>query len=258
MVIALFLLILGIPGAVRDRANRRFAGSLYFYSLFRPHWITGLNLYHGTGRLVLFMVLLYLFGLTLFSAFTSLLFPVFIGGLGLFFCITLALIIGKSKDFPKVLLSLLAPKFLIVTGILVFVAIRGPFYFWYLMWTSDLFKMLFFSIFFMLLFRKFHIYIVLSKKWSQGTFSSGAMVFLVLGFQLLLAGLVLLLFGLEQSLTALNNELLVLPTGLSKIMGITTHLSIPLALPWWIIYFSAGLIFISFLIFMLDSRKGRQ
>jgi hypothetical protein len=47
-------------------------------------------------------------------------------------------------------------------------------------------------------------------------------------------GLSLHFFGLERSRTALNNDLLVLPGGLSKIMGITTHLGIPLSFPAWI------------------------
>jgi hypothetical protein len=36
-------------------------------------------------------------------------------------------------------------------------------------------------------------------------------------------------------LTYLNDELLVLPGGLSRIMGITTHLDIPLEVPYWLV-----------------------
>ena len=80
------------------------------------------------------------------------------------------------------------------------------------------------------------------------------MVCLVLGFQLLLAGLVLHIFGLEESLTAFNNELLVLPGGLFRIMGITTHLGIPAELPIWIICFASGLTAVSLLVFLLNRR----
>ncbi|MCK5135847.1 MAG: hypothetical protein KAR19_08695 [Bacteroidales bacterium] len=77
---------------------------------------------------------------------------------------------------------------------------------------------------------------------------------MVLGIQLLLAGLALQLFGLEESLTAFNNELLVLPGELSRIMGITTHLGIPLELPVWIIYSASGLTAVSRLIFLFNRR----
>jgi len=84
---------------------------------------------------------------------------------------------------------------------------------------------------------------------------SAALVFLVLALQLLAAGVILHLAGLEDSLTALNNELLVLPGGLSKILGITTHLGIPPQIPLWLIWFASSLGGISFLIFLFN-RKG--
>ncbi len=41
--------------------------------------------------------------------------------------------------------------------------------------------------------------------------------------------------GLEDALTVWNDQLALLPWGLSRILGITTYLGIPLALPWWIL-----------------------
>jgi len=85
-----------------------------------------------------------------------------------------------------------------------------------------------------------------------------ALVFTLLGVQILLVGLAFLIFGLEESLTALNNELLVLPAGLSKIMGITTHLGIPLELPIWILLFAAGLIVISLIGLLIRERQSKK
>jgi hypothetical protein len=144
------------------------------------------------------------------------------------------------------MVTLMGPKLLTVSIILLVVAVRGPSYFWYQMWVSDLFKVLFFSLFIMVLFRKFQVYAVLVGKWSgKSRLASAGMVCNVLGIQLVLAGLALKIFGLERSLTALNNDLLVLPGGLSKIMGITTHLGIPLELPMWILYLGSALFVIS-------------
>jgi len=227
VVLFLFLLVLGVPGAVRDRANKRFAGTLLFDSIFRPYQVSAQNAYHGTGRLAFFLLALYLLSLAIFSAFTSMLFPICMGGLGLIFVGILALLIRKGKNMAKILVSLLASK------------------------------ILFFSLFVMLLFRKFQVYAILCRKW-RGEIgpASGALVYAILGFQLLLAGLALWIFGLEYSLTALNNEMLVIPAGLSKIMGITTHLGIPLQLPLWMVSFSAGLILVSFLWYFVARRRS--
>ena len=215
VVLSLFLLLLGIPGAVRDRANRKFAGTLYFDAVFRPAWISTLNLYHGTWRVGLFLMAIYLLDLVVFSSFSSTLVPLCLGGLGLIFALVLALLINRGRDLSKILVTLLGPKVLFLSLILVFVAIRGPQYFWYQVWTSDLFRMIFLSLFFMLLFRKFQIYVTLSKRWSQGTlFSAVIKVSIAMGVQLLLVGLALIYFGLEGIFAALNNDLLLFPFGL--------------------------------------------
>jgi hypothetical protein len=257
VVLFLFLLVLGIPGAIRDRANRKFAGTLLFDSLFRPHLISEQNIYHGTKRLAFFLVAIYLLSLVIFSAFTSLLIPLVFGSLGLIFVLMLTLWISRGKEIPKILVSVMAYKVLIMTVILVVVAIRGPLYFCYLFWTSILFRAIFFSLFFMLLLRKFHVYLILVRKWNgAGSSAAAALVTVLLGIQLLIAGAALWVFGLEHSLTALNNQMLVIPTGLSKIMGITTHLGIPLQLPIWMMSFSAGLILASFLLHYVAKRRS--
>ena len=259
VVLALFLLVMGIPGFVRDRAHRKFAGTLYFDALFRPHRISDMNAYHGTRRLVLFFLTLYLLALVVFSSFTSLLFPLCMGLLGLFYVAVLAMLMKTRRNLPKILVTLLAPKVVIMALVLVIVAIRGPMYFWYQVWVSDLFKMVFLSVWFMLIFRKFQIHVIMGRKWGhRRNLGSIAMVTMALGSQLLLAGLALQLFGLEESLTALNNELLVLPGGLSKIMGITTHLGIPLQLPIWIILFASGMTLCSLLFLLLNRRFSRR
>jgi hypothetical protein len=246
ITVSLFLLLLGIPGIVRDRAGRRFAGSLYFDSLFRPRLISGLSLYHNSSRVAVLMVFLYLLALVVFSAFTSWLFPLVAGGLGMGYVLLLARWIRPARGYSRTLITLMGPRLLTMVLILFFVAVRGPFFFWYRMWVSDLFRLFFFALFIMLLFRRFQVYTLLAGKWSgrRAGFAPAA-VFSALGLQLAAAGLLLQLFGLERSLTALNRELLVLPGGLSKILGITTHLGIPLSLPWWILSLGAAMLLIT-------------
>ncbi len=256
VALTLFLLLMGIPGFIRDRGHRKFAGTLFFDSIFRPRIISTLNEYHATHRMVFLMVFLYLLGMALFSSLISWLFPLVFGLLGLLSAFLLALFFNPGRDYTRILITLMGPGMLIMTLVIFVVAIRGSFYFWYQFWVSDLFKIIFFSLFVMLLFRKFQVYVILGRRWMQrnGAASAG-LVFVVLGIQLLASGSLLLFFGLEKSLTALNNELLVLPGGLSKILGITTHLGIPEALPLWIISLSAGMMILFFLLFFLNRKR---
>ena len=241
VVLFLFLMVMGIPGAIRERANRRFAGTLLFDSIFRPNLISGQNVYHGTKRLAFLLVTIYILSFAIFSAFTSLLFPLYFGGLGLLFVGMLTLVIGRGKETAKIGISLMASKVLIISAILVVVAIRGPLYFWYLMWTSDIFKMLFFSLFFMLLLRKFQVYSILSRKWNgNGGSATGALPYVMLGFQILVAGATLWIVGLERSLTALNKEMLL----------------IPMQLPFWMVSFGAGLMGVSLMWYIMVRRRS--
>jgi len=256
MVVILFLLLMGIPGFIRDRAHKKFAATLFFDALFRPRSISSLHAYHGTSQVACLLVILYLLSMAVFSSFTSWMFPLVMGTLGLLYVIILAVFFNSGRDYTKILVTLMAPKVIIMLLVMGVAAIRGPMFFWYQFWVSDLFKLIFFSLFFMLLFRKFQVYVMMGRKWMQRSgAAAGGLVMMVLGIQMLIAGSLMLYFGLEESLTAMNNDLLVLPGGLSKILGITTHLDIPKALPLWIIYISAGLAIPGFLLFIPNRKR---
>ena len=47
--------------------------------------------------------------------------------------------------------------------------------------------------------------------------------------------------GLESALTAFNDQMALLPLGLSKILGITVHLGIPTEIPLYLMVFAAVL-----------------
>jgi hypothetical protein len=259
VVITLFLLLMGIPGFVRNRARMKFAGTLYFDAIFRPARISTLQAYHGTRRFVVFLLTLYLLFFVIFSSFTSLLFPVCMGLLGLLYILLFSFLISDRRDLDRVLVTVLAPRMMILSFVLLIVAVRGPGYFWYQFWVSDLFRMLFFSVYIMLLLRKFHIYIILGRRWGDRPFTASlARVLMSLGVQVMVAGLALWLFGLEGSLTALNNQLLILPGGLSKILGITTHLGIPPELPIWIVLSGSALLLVSAALLIVSGRRGKR
>jgi hypothetical protein len=255
VMVLFFLLLLIIPVFTPYRGYKNHAGILFFDALFRPGRITDMDSWHSVRNFLFMVFLLYVLGLVIFAAFSSWLIPLVLGVLGLIPVIVVFLLTCRRNKHLEVLLSLMAPRLLILVLVAAVFALRGPIFFWYQMWISDLFKVLFISLFMMLIFRRFQVNAVLSRTWSHRRRDSAlAMTGFAFGMQVLTAGLALHYFGLEESLTALNNELLVLPAGLSKIMGITTHLGIPLDLPQWIIAFSATLSTLFLILFLLRRK----
>ncbi len=256
IVLILFLFLLGIPGLVRERAHLRFSGTLLYEAIFRPYRISAMQNHHSTGRLALFILILYLLSLAVFSSFSSLVFPLAFGLAGLLFPYLLALFIRRGRNFRKIWISLMAPKLLIMILLISLCAVRGPMQFWYLFWSSSLFRMIWLALFGMLLFRKGHVYLVAVRRWSRrNRAGSAALCLIVFGLQGLLVSAALLFFGLEISLTALNDELLILPGGLSRILGITTHLGIPRQIPLWGIYASLSLLAVSSVLYYFNRRS---
>jgi len=240
LILAIFILLLGIPGFTRDRAHLKFSGTLQFQAIFQPYRIHVMESWHSSRALLFFQLAFWIFSLVVFSSFTSWLFPLAVGVSGLVYILVLARMIGPGRNPEQVLIGLMAPKVLLMMVLLGVVAFRGAMYFWFRMWIPGPFRAIFFTVWMLLLFRKFQVHLVLAEKWGRnGKWRAAAKVLTALGIQILTAGAALAFFGLEDSLTALNNDLLVLPSGLSKILGITTHLGIPLQLPLWIL--SAGL-----------------
>ncbi len=213
VVILLFLLVMGIPRLIRDSGYKRFAGSLYFDALFRPNYISDLNRWHSTRSLALTLFLLYLFSFVISTSFISWRIPLVFGVLGLIPVMLLTGLSGIRGKFSVLMITYMAPKMLVIIMVLGLVAVRGPNNFWCMIWESELFRTLFISLLFLVLFRKFHVNVILVRKWSHRNYrGSAALVFLALGLQFLIAGALMYWFGPEESLATLNRELLLLPT----------------------------------------------
>lgn len=212
VVVLIFLLLMGIPRLIRDNGNRRFAGTLYFDSVFRPNLISSLNRWHSTQRLAPAFLLLYLFSLVICTSFISWKIPLVFGALGLIPVILLTALSDKKQKLSALLISFMAPKMLLLILVVGIVAVRGPNFFWNQIWGAEVFRGVIFSLLFMLIFRKLHVYMILARKWSNSTQSaSAAMVWLAIGIQILLAGTLLFWFGPKESVLALNREVLFLP-----------------------------------------------
>jgi hypothetical protein len=255
-VVLLFMLIMGIPRFIRDRGYRKFAASLYFDALFRPRKVSDLNAWHSISRMALALIILYLFGGVILSSFSSWLVPVALGALGMMPVVFLTMIMDKPRKSAEIAVSLMAPKVLLLLTVMGVVAVRGPMFFWYHFWVSPMFRAFFLAVFVMLLFHKLHVHMVLARKWSQRNRRGAAsMVGMAFGLQLLASGILLMGFGLEESLFALNSDLLLLPGRGPETPGITGCLGLSPELPVRIMLVAGIILIISLLVFLFN-RKG--
>lgn len=166
-----------------------------------------------------------------FSAFASYWFVIGLGGAALLFVSVYAVVGGARSPGDEAwrgALAILGPTLVALIPI----AVRGPVYFWLRFWTAPEFRDLWFTVYaaaFLLML--FWMGADRGLRQRGGAKLPIAATLLGFGAGLLWIAAWLGLPGLETALTALNDQIAVLPLGLSRILGITTHLAIPLKLP---------------------------
>jgi hypothetical protein len=206
-----------------------------WYNLTRP-W----GPFHPKERSRADLILLYLvpysliaMGLVIFSSFLS---PHFAIGMGLSLCVFVVSLRALCRGNPGAGVSLqasVAGSVLCLSALfMAVVSVRGPLCFWYLCWASPSFRISFLSLCVGAFLWMFFVLYAVFRKTCNATglcaIGNLLMVFgAVLGFNAVVIGAI----GLEVFLTALNNELAVLPLSLSKVLGITTHFNINPSLP---------------------------
>jgi hypothetical protein len=157
------------------------------------------------------------------EAFTSFGAPVFVLTTGvpalIYFLGLRFTVFGSRRGFAYSLLPVLA----LLGIILAVTSVRGPYYFWYNIWTSGIFRTALVSSAVILLLA--HFYLVYSyAHWKLGAWRlTGRMLFLT-GSLAALYGLVFIVFGLDRTLGRLNDEILMMPVMVSRVLGFSTHL----------------------------------
>lgn len=75
------------------------------------------------------------------------------------------------------------------------------------------------------------------------------------GIQFIAGAAIVLFVGFEKTLTIFNDEILILPGGLSRILGITTHLNIPMHIPVWVMYLGFLLAVAGFVLLLIEKKR---
>jgi hypothetical protein len=114
---------------------------------------------------------------------------------------------------------------------LIVVGVRGPLFFWYEFWTSDTFRIVAGIVGTASV--GWVIIGLLAVELQHNRMTAGVLghIAILASAPMLLTGLASYFIGLERALTLVNDQLVILPLGLSRILGITTHLNIPTTLP---------------------------
>ncbi|WP_033430828.1 hypothetical protein [Saccharothrix syringae] len=109
-------------------------------------------------------------------------------------------------------------------------AVRGPGYYWFAFWTEPVARAVYVTVAFAAFLGTFvAAYAVLRGQ--VGRVRAVGRVLVAAGTPPAVLGAVVAVVGLERALTVWNDQMALLPWGLSRILGITVHLGIPAALP---------------------------
>ena len=188
----------------------------------------------------LFPAALMILGILTFSSFLSLSFVgLILTSLVIFIAVFFLLLRRNFSLIAAVLVPFLYINFLFMAV----VGIRGPLFFWFLFWTSSTFRIIFISLTTAALAWIFFVVYACSRTVpSMSPTKAAGNILIAIGSVFVIHGLFSSLISLESCLTGLNNELAFLPLGLSKILGITTHLNIPQNVPFFLAGFGAVLL----------------
>ena len=167
-----------------------------------------------------------------------------------------AIALALRRRSPWAVIAAVGGAVLLRTLLLLAVlAVRGPGHYWFEFWTDPLARTAYITVAFALF-----LWVLVAAGWSLGI-QIGArratgVVLAAAGLVLAVLGGFLAVIGLEQGLTVWNDEMSLLPWGLSRILGLTVYLEIPASTPWYAVIGGGALLLIGLLL-TLPWRRAR-
>jgi hypothetical protein len=134
---------------------------------------------------------------------------------------------------------------------------RGPGRVGFLFWTSTGFRMIFVTALAAAIVWGLFVLYAVARTWMrQRPAQALGSIAIAIGAALAGLGALPATLGLERALTLINDEMAVLPLGLSRILGLTTHLGIPLELPKYLMLAGAVLALLGLIGDVLGRRRA--
>jgi hypothetical protein len=154
----------------------------------------------------------------------------------------------------------LLPTLAFLGIILAVTSVRGPYYFWFNVWTSDFFRTALVSSAVIAFLAHYYMVYSYAREALGVRRLAGRMLFLT-GSLVALYGLVYIVFGIDRTLGRINDEILMMPVMVSRVLGFSTHLDFlvvinEIAVKAGVIVAAAGLLMAGFRWRKLFSRGG--
>jgi hypothetical protein len=127
---------------------------------------------------------------------------------------------------------------------------RGPGRYWFAFWTEPGARTAYVVVAFVAF-----AWVLVAAAWAA---SSLSLVGVATGLALAAGGGLVGAIGLERALTMWNDQMALLPWGLSRILGITTYLGIPTSLPWYAAGVGAMVVVLSLLGRLVAAGRRRR
>jgi hypothetical protein len=176
--------------------------------------------------------------------------------LALFFFAVVLLLIHRRQSPRSLFFALGGPVLLQTILLLAVISIRGPGYLWMRFWTSTDFRLVFITLTVVTsLWLLFSLIAAMRSVRAHGYLNTLGSLLVAYGMPTLEIGLVVHLLGLDPVLTAFNDQMAILPMGLSRILGITTHFDIPKTLALYGAIFGGLLTLLGVLALLFESRS---
>jgi Glycosyl hydrolase family 67 C-terminus len=157
-----------------------------------------------------------------------------VGSMALFTVAARSLIRGRD---PFALYAGVGAALLLKTTILsLVVVVRGPLLYWYRFWTDEQFRTIYVTLSFAAFLWLFWVtFVVMRSSYDCGRLRALGRVLVAVGVPMLALGGLMQISGLESALTTFNDQMALLPLGLSRILGLTVHLGIPTEIPLYLL-----------------------
>ena len=161
-----------------------------------------------------------------------------LGSMALYVLVIRALI-GRVDAFA--LFAAVAGVLLARTLVLSAVTVaRGPLGYWYRMWTDEQWRTVYTTVAVAAFLWLFLVtYAVLRTTYGRTRSRAIGLVLVGIGAPMIALGALMAWSGLESALTTFNDQMALLPLGLSRILGITVHLGIPTEIPVYVLALGA-------------------
>lgn len=236
----------GVSQAQKTEEAIWLARILIFFMLIGPFFYTLKKGWFPKNLILVLTAIIVVCVLATVSSFSAPSFSLLFAFIAIFYFAAIHLYFSSYK--PMILPLTGLPILVFALFVIGAIAIRGPFYFWYNFWINEGFRTWFSMTFVFAILGHFICLICTFRK--PTIFSQAGKLLIAISLPLFVMAFVFLLVGFEETLSVLNDELLLLPGMMSRILGITTHLNIPADSPFYLLgvamaLFLSGILLIS-------------